>query len=122
MKYLPATVTLSYRADLCTRCGRCSEVCPLGVFRPGPAAAEITDRDLCIECGACARNCPASAITVRAGVGCAAAVINGLLTGGEPVCGCGEAPAARETSCRGGTGDACGCATGAPGPSSRGCC
>jgi ferredoxin len=45
---------------------------------------------LCMECGACATNCPASAITVDAGVGCAAAVIYSWFTGKEPTCGCGE--------------------------------
>ncbi len=42
-----------------------------------------------MECGACARNCPVDAIRVRAGVGCATAVIYGLLTGKES-CDCGE--------------------------------
>jgi hypothetical protein len=42
-----------------------------------------------MECGACARNCPVSAIEVRVGVGCAAAVIAGKLSGRAPSCGCG---------------------------------
>jgi hypothetical protein len=41
-----------------------------------------------MECGACARNCAAGALTVKAGVGCAAAVISGAIRGGEPTCGC----------------------------------
>jgi hypothetical protein len=42
-----------------------------------------------MECGACAMNCAPGAITVRAGVGCAAAVITGALRGTEPTCDCG---------------------------------
>jgi hypothetical protein len=43
-----------------------------------------------MECGACARNCPARAITVSAGVGCAAAIIKGKLSGTAPSCDCGS--------------------------------
>jgi NAD-dependent dihydropyrimidine dehydrogenase PreA subunit len=143
MKYLADTVTLQYQPELCTRCGRCVEVCPRGVFVLAQKTAEITDRDLCIECGACARNCPAAALEVQAGVGCAEAVINGLLRGGEPACGCaddsacGDSSVPRADSCCGGgsvsetapdsccggssaeDAPACGCSTGA---SPRGCC
>jgi hypothetical protein len=35
-------------------------------------------------------NCEFSAITVNPGVGCAAAIINGMLTGGAPSCDCGD--------------------------------
>jgi NAD-dependent dihydropyrimidine dehydrogenase PreA subunit len=122
MKYLADTVTLAYQPELCTRCGRCVEVCPRGVFVLGPQAVEITDRDLCIECGACARNCPAAALDVQAGVGCAEAVINGMLRGGEPTCGCGGSSEASPGSC-GGSSEAstCGCG-GSSETSSRGCC
>ena len=50
--------------------------------------ALITDRDLCIECGACKNNCAYGAIAVENGVGCAAAIIYGWITGKEPQCGC----------------------------------
>ncbi len=89
MTYLSGVVTLEYREELCRGCGRCVEVCPREVFVMEGRRAALLDRDRCIECGACALNCPEEAIQVRAGVGCAAAVLNGLLTGGEPSCGCG---------------------------------
>jgi ferredoxin len=50
------------------------------------------DKDLCMECGACALNCEYGAITVNSGVGCAAALINSMVTGGPPTCGCDSTP------------------------------
>ena len=90
MKYLADVTTLKYDAGKCAGCGRCVEVCPRAVFEMQDKRAVITDRDLCMECGACARNCEFGALAVNAGVGCAAAIINGMITGGEPTCGCGS--------------------------------
>ncbi len=89
MKYLANVTTLQYASDKCAGCGRCVEVCPRGVFEMQNKRAAVTDLDLCMECGACARNCEFGAISVNAGVGCAAAIINGMITGGEPSCDCG---------------------------------
>ncbi|MFA5072638.1 MAG: mercury methylation ferredoxin HgcB [Nitrospirota bacterium] len=88
MKYLKNVATLQYCSDKCTGCGRCVEVCPQGVFVLRDKRAVVIDKDLCMECGACARNCEFGAITVNAGVGCASALINSMLTGGEPTCDC----------------------------------
>ena len=87
MKYLADVSSLVYAADKCAGCGRCVEVCPQGVFVMREKRAFVTDRDLCMECGACARNCDFGAIAVNAGVGCAAAIINSMIMGGEPTCG-----------------------------------
>jgi len=87
-KYLKDVATLSLDAGKCSGCGRCAEVCPHGVFEISDRKAQITDKDLCMECGACALNCPSNAIEVHAGVGCAAAIIQGWFTGTEPTCGC----------------------------------
>ena len=87
-KYLKNVATLRLSADKCIGCGRCAEVCPHRVFKMDGGKAQIKGKDLCMECGACATNCPASAIAVDAGVGCAAAVIMGWLTGREPSCDC----------------------------------
>jgi ferredoxin len=48
----------------------------------------VADPDACMECGACATNCPTGAISVQAGVGCAAAVIGTALGrgGGDACC------------------------------------
>jgi len=87
MKYLKNVVTLQYDSELCTGCGMCLDVCPHRVFVRSDGKVAIHDRDACMECGACARNCPFGAITVKQGVGCAAAVISSFFTGGEPGCG-----------------------------------
>ena len=87
-KYLKNVATLSLEPSKCTGCGMCSTVCPHDVFTIKDGKAAVTDRDSCMECGACEKNCPLAAITVKTGVGCAAAVINGMLTGSEPTCGC----------------------------------
>lgn len=88
MRYLSGVATLSYSPDKCTGCRRCIEVCPHGVFLMEGKKAVVRDRDLCMECGACAQNCESGAVSVHTGVGCAAAIINGMITGGEPSCGC----------------------------------
>ncbi|MHB8968431.1 MAG: mercury methylation ferredoxin HgcB [Thermoleophilia bacterium] len=88
MRYLADVTTLEYDVEKCTGCGRCVEVCPHGVFVIEDKRARVTDRDRCMECGACALNCEYGALAVDAGVGCAAAIIKGLITGSEPSCGC----------------------------------
>jgi len=90
MKYLAKVATLNYSAERCSGCGRCVEVCPRGVFIMRDKRAALTDKDQCMECGACARNCDFGALSVNAGVGCAAAIITGMLTGSEPTCGCND--------------------------------
>lgn len=77
--YLKDVVTLQLDAEACSGCAMCVTVCPRGVFEIARGRARIEDRDSCIECGACARNCPEGALSVRVGVGCAAAVINSAL-------------------------------------------
>jgi NAD-dependent dihydropyrimidine dehydrogenase PreA subunit len=123
LRYFTSALTLELDGDRCTGCGRCVEVCPQDVFamvrvrQPKTAAAgkppaarlqaSIVGRDRCIECGACAMNCAAGAIKARAGVGCATAIINGMIHGTEPTCGCGS-DGKGESCCRGGNGPSCG--------------
>lgn len=97
MRYLKAVVTLKLDTDRCTGCAMCTVVCPHAVFELKNGKATIVDRDACMECGACALNCPVDAISVQAGVGCAAAVLHGTIRGTEPQCGCcGEGEPAEE--------------------------
>ncbi len=90
MKYLANVTTLQYVSEKCAGCGRCVEVCPRGVFEMRDKRAAVRDRDLCMECGACALNCEFGAISVNSGVGCAAAIINSMITGGPPSCDCSD--------------------------------
>ncbi len=88
LRYIENVVTLALDQTLCTGCGLCVDVCPRGVFAVADRIAVLIDRDACLECGACAVNCVPGAITVKAGVGCAQAIISGWLTG-EQSCDCG---------------------------------
>ena len=89
-RYIEGVTTLEYNSEKCVGCGMCADVCPHRVFEMVSGKAYIADKDSCMECGACVMNCPTSAIEVNAGVGCATAIIYGLLTGGEPRCGCSD--------------------------------
>ncbi|MGE5308211.1 MAG: mercury methylation ferredoxin HgcB [Deltaproteobacteria bacterium] len=91
-RYLSGVTTLTYAPDKCRGCGKCSDVCPHGVFAfEENGKARLADKDACIECGACMKNCPFGALQVQAGVGCATAILNSR-KGGNPTCGptCGE--------------------------------
>ncbi|MBP2689139.1 MAG: hgcB [Deltaproteobacteria bacterium] len=88
-RYFDGVATVRLADAACTGCGMCEEVCPHGVFAVRERKARFLDRDACMECGACAMNCPVKAISVHPGVGCAAAILNGWLSGSKPSCGCG---------------------------------
>jgi NAD-dependent dihydropyrimidine dehydrogenase PreA subunit len=88
-RYLKNVTSLTLDADKCVGCGFCETVCPHGVFEMDNNKVRLADKDSCMECGACALNCPTKALAVNPGVGCAAAFIQGWLTGNEPSCGCG---------------------------------
>lgn len=86
--YLKDVVTLKLDQEKCVGCGMCLTVCPHDVLSVTNGRARIEDRDACMECGACIRNCPTEAMTVRAGVGCASAVINAALGRTDSACCC----------------------------------
>ena len=86
--YLKDVVSLHLDQDQCVACGMCLMVCPHAVLGINDGHARIENRDACMECGACLQNCPAGAIRVRAGVGCAAAVMNSVLGRNSASCCC----------------------------------
>jgi NAD-dependent dihydropyrimidine dehydrogenase PreA subunit len=88
--YLSDVVTLELDAALCNGCRMCINVCPHAVFGIMNKRAYIKNKDLCMECGACEMNCSEGAIKVKSGVGCAAGILNGLLSGTEPSCDCSD--------------------------------
>ena len=98
--YLRNVVTLELDKEKCSGCGMCLIVCPQAVLRMNKGKARIENRDSCMECGACAMNCPTHALTVQAGVGCAAAVINAAL-GRDGACCCVVEPAGDSDNNRG---------------------
>lgn len=89
LRYLKNVASLRLDAARCNGCRMCVIVCPHAVFVVENRKAIIVDLDACMECGACAQNCPEDALTVTAGVGCAAGVIQGAIKGTEPTCDCG---------------------------------
>jgi NAD-dependent dihydropyrimidine dehydrogenase PreA subunit len=91
--------TLLLNEDKCIGCGKCIEVCPHGVFSLANKKARIAHKRYCMECGACQKNCPVEAISVNSGVGCATAVITGILKGTEPVCGCSADGSKNSSGC-----------------------
>jgi len=97
MKYLLGVSTLELFSDKCKGCGTCVEVCPHGVLAMSGKRAIIVDRDYCMECGACMTNCGFGALHVNKGVGCATAIINSMISGGEPTCDCSAD--AKKTGC-----------------------
>lgn len=52
---------LLYLESLCTRCGRCVEVCPSGASKPGPDGLIRVDRGRCQVSGQCVEVCPSGA-------------------------------------------------------------
>jgi dihydropyrimidine dehydrogenase (NAD+) subunit PreA len=71
LRHLPgretsAPLEFSYRAELCTECGRCVTVCAYGA-RSLQGKEMILDCESCRYCGLCASVCPAGALAVQAG-------------------------------------------------------
>ena len=91
LTYVGNGSSLRIDADLCTGCCSCLEVCPHAVLEIHGRKAMVIARERCMECGACRLNCPSHAIDVTSGVGCVAAIVNGLRRKSSPQCGCSTA-------------------------------
>jgi ferredoxin len=53
--------------ELCTMCGACAEVCPVGIVRMGEGRPEASEPEFCCSCGHCVAVCPEAALdNVRA--------------------------------------------------------
>jgi NAD-dependent dihydropyrimidine dehydrogenase PreA subunit len=90
-RYLAGVATLRLDRDACTGCRQCVAVCPHGALdMADDRKARIADLDACMECGACVTNCESEALAVKAGVGCASAIVHSWIFGGEPTCGCSD--------------------------------
>lgn len=93
LAYVGNGTTLRIDGEKCVGCGLCREVCPHAVLAIWEGKARVDYRERCMECGACRMNCPRHAIDVVQGVGCVAALVNGLRkNGGHCECsagGCG---------------------------------
>jgi NAD-dependent dihydropyrimidine dehydrogenase PreA subunit len=90
--YLKDVVTLGLDEERCIGCGMCLDVCPHAVLVKRNGKVAVAARDACMECGACASNCPTGAVSVKSGVGCAAAVINSVLGRQSSSCCCSIEP------------------------------
>lgn len=101
LTYVKNGETLRLDQAKCRGCGRCVDVCPHEVLALADGKSSIRDRAACMECGACMKNCEFGAISVRAGVGCASAVISGILRGTPAECGCGGPGGSAKGGCCG---------------------
>ena len=50
----------------CIGCGKCKEVCPVGVFKIIDGKSHPVNAEACVICRACIMNCPVNCIEISA--------------------------------------------------------
>ncbi|MHC1565793.1 MAG: ATP-binding protein [Candidatus Syntropharchaeales archaeon] len=48
--------------EKCNGCGKCADICPVGVYEMNEKKAEVVAIEFCQECGLCYHVCPVGAI------------------------------------------------------------
>ena len=57
--------SVMYKRDLCVDCGRCVQVCPVGIHKMDESGKHIIDRDIrCIGCRKCEEACLSKALSI----------------------------------------------------------
>ncbi len=64
-------MTITIDSETCTRCGTCSDVCPMGIIDAAgeekPPLVQKEKSGMCISCGQCEAFCPSGAIVQEGG-------------------------------------------------------
>lgn len=61
--HLPGIHIKAIKKENCVSCGKCNNVCPMGIDVMSEIKHERINSHECIQCGACIDNCPKSVLT-----------------------------------------------------------
>jgi len=60
-------MSIEIRQDLCTTCGKCSQICPGSLIKLKDGKAAIPRPERCWGCASCVKECPSQAIALFLG-------------------------------------------------------